>query len=72
MLSAIKNIAKTVLIVLLCPDLNPIERVWKLARKCCTHNEYFPTLDSIAHAVEHKFDEWAPGSEVHRKFCAIN
>jgi transposase len=54
------------------PDLNPIERVWKLTRKCCTHNEYFPTLKSIASAVEHKFNEWAPGSNALRKLCAIN
>lgn len=25
------------------PDLNPIERVWKLTRPLCTHNRYFPT-----------------------------
>ena len=54
------------------PDLNPIERVWKLTRKCCTHNVYFPTLESISNAVEHKFDEWAPGSNTLRKLCAIN
>jgi hypothetical protein len=24
------------------PELNPIERVWKLLRRLCTHNEYFP------------------------------
>ena len=23
------------------PDLNPIERVWKLTRRLCTHNTYF-------------------------------
>ena len=34
------------------PDLNPIERVWKLTRKCGTHNVYFPTLESISNAVE--------------------
>jgi transposase len=54
------------------PDLNPIERVWKLTRKCCTHNEYFPTLESIARVVERKFDEWAPGNDSLRKLCAIN
>jgi transposase len=54
------------------PDLNPIERVWKLTRKCCTHNQYFSTLESVCHAVEHKFNEWAPGSDALTKLCAIN
>jgi hypothetical protein len=27
------------------PDLNPIERVWKLTRRQCVHNRYFPLLD---------------------------
>jgi len=54
------------------PDLNPIERVWKLTRRCCTHNQYFPSLESITSAVENQFDEWGGGSEVHRKLCAIN
>ncbi len=31
------------------PDLNPIERVWKLARKLCTHNQYFPLLSDSRH-----------------------
>ena len=54
------------------PDLNPIERVWKLTRRCCTHNIYFPSLDSIANAVEAKFNDWSQGSNVLRKLCAIN
>lgn len=54
------------------PDLNPIERVWKLTRKCCTHNEYFSTLESIANVVETKFDEWAHGSNILTKLCAIS
>lgn len=54
------------------PDLNPIERVWKLTRKCCTHNVYFPTFESISSAVENKFNEWAPGSNMLRKLCAFN
>src|SRR3990172_4893871 len=26
------------------PDLNPVERVWKLTRYQCTHNRYFPEI----------------------------
>lgn len=53
------------------PDLNPIERVWKLTRRCCTHNVYFPTLESIADAVETTFDEWSCGSSTLNRLCAI-
>ena len=48
------------------PDLNPIERLWKLTRKLCLHNRYFPTLDDVIQSVESKFAEWASGSEVVR------
>lgn len=53
------------------PDLNPIERLWKLTRKLCLHNRYFPTLDDVVQSVESKFAEWTSGSEVVRKLCAI-
>ena len=53
------------------PDLNPIERLWKLARKLCLHNRYFPTLGDVVQSVESRFAEWASGSEVVRKLCAI-
>jgi transposase len=29
------------------PELNPIERLWKLKRRQCIHNRYFPTLDEV-------------------------
>ena len=34
------------------PDLNPIERVWKLTRRLCLHNRYFPALTGVIEAVE--------------------
>ena len=33
------------------PQLAPIERVWKLARRLATHNRYFQTLDQVLDAV---------------------
>jgi hypothetical protein len=39
------------------PDLNPIERVWKLTRKLCIHDQYFPTIEAVATAVETQFRE---------------
>lgn len=54
------------------PDLNNIERVWKLTRKLCTHNRYFATLDSIAETVFHQFDLWSQPNDTLRRLCAIN
>jgi transposase len=53
------------------PDLNPIERLWKLTRKLRLHNRYFPTLEDVVQSVESKFFEWTSGNEAVRKLCAI-
>jgi len=53
------------------PDMNPIERVWKLTRRQATHNRYFPTLDDTVAAVEQVFCEWDRGNETLRRLCAI-
>ncbi len=53
------------------PDLNPIERVWKLTRRLCTHNRYFSTLDEVITAVESQFALWKIGNETLRRLCAI-
>ena len=53
------------------PDLNPIERVWKLTRRLCLHDQYFPTLANVINAVEAEFNGWAHGSETLKKFCAL-
>jgi transposase len=54
------------------PELNPIERVWKLTRRACTHNRYFLSIDHIINAVEPHFDQWRQGSDILSKLCAIN
>jgi len=53
------------------PDLNPIERVWKLTRRLCLHNRYFPTLSDVIHSVESQFNVWTTGNDIIRKLCAI-
>src|SRR6266852_9282182 len=40
------------------PELNPIERVWKLTRRRCLHNRYFENLKDIISAVEMEFANW--------------
>jgi transposase len=54
------------------PELNPIERVWKLTRRLCLHNIYFPTLSDVITGVENQFKNWHSGNEILRKLCAIN
>ena len=53
------------------PELNPIERVWKLTRRLCLHNRYFGFLESVIEAVEYQFGQWAESSESLRRLCAI-
>ncbi len=53
------------------PDLNPIERLWKLTRRLCLHNRYFPTLENVIDSVESRFRKWKSGSHVIRRLCAI-
>jgi transposase len=53
------------------PDLNPIERVWKLTRRLAVHNRYFPSLESISDAIEPVFDKWVHSNKTLKKLCAI-
>lgn len=54
------------------PELNPVERVWKLTRKLCTHNRYFSTLEELIEVVFDKFESWYIPNETIRRLCAIN
>lgn len=53
------------------PELNPAERIWKLVRRLCTHNRYFPALEDVILSVETQFDQWVKGSEILHSLCAI-
>lgn len=53
------------------PELNPIERVWKLTRRKATHNQYFPTLPAIAERVEEVFEPWQTDNATLRRLCAV-
>jgi len=54
------------------PQLAPIERVWKLARRLATHNRYFATLEELLATVETCFDGWRRPNPVLRRLCGIN
>ena len=53
------------------PDLNPVERAWKLTRRSSTHNRHFATLDDLIATVESQFNEWAEPNDVLRRLCVI-
>jgi len=53
------------------PELNPIERVWKLVRRMCLHNCYFPDLELVSESVEKLFVGWGKSSDDLRRLCAI-
>lgn len=53
------------------PELNPIERVWKLTRRLCLHNRYFGKLEDVVQAVETEFESWTRRNGTLRRLCAI-
>jgi transposase len=53
------------------PELNPIERVWKLTRRLATHNRYFATLEELVQAVCERFEKWQRANQQLKKLCAI-
>ncbi|MBI4443549.1 MAG: IS630 family transposase [Acidobacteria bacterium] len=53
------------------PQLNPIKRVWKLTRRLCLHNRYFPQLEQVTLAVEAEFANWSKPNNTLRRLCAI-
>jgi transposase len=68
-----KNSAKIRLLFLppYSPDLNNIERVWKLTRRICTHNRYFSTIDQLLTVVNKQMKIWRKPNETLRKLCCI-
>ena len=53
------------------PELNPIERVWKLIRRCCLHNRYFPDLSNVIEALQPRLRDWSRPNATLRRLCAI-
>jgi hypothetical protein len=39
--------------------------VWKLTRKLCIHDQYFPTIAAVITVVETQFEKWANGNVTH-------
>lgn len=53
------------------PELNPIERVWKLTRRKRIHNQHFKTLEYLIDEVDKQFGEWSSPNQTLRRLCAI-
>jgi transposase len=53
------------------PELNPIERVWKLTRRLCIHDRYFPTMLDVIDSLESQFELWTKENQELRKLCVI-
>ena len=53
------------------PELNPIERVWKMVRKNCTHNQYFPSLECLVKSVKEQLNLWGKPNVILHKLCCI-
>ncbi|HCA80139.1 MAG TPA: IS630 family transposase [Bacteroidetes bacterium] len=54
------------------PELNPVERVWKLTRRLCTHNRYFPDLEDLIDVVSTQFEIWRKPNNTLYRLCACN
>src|SRR3989337_2349438 len=53
------------------PELNPIERVWRLTRRLATHNRYFSHLHDLENAVSRQMALWQKPNRVLHKLCCI-
>jgi transposase len=51
------------------PELNPIERVWKMIRKNCTHNQYFTSLECLVKNVKEQVNLWDTPNDIFHKLC---
>lgn len=52
------------------PELNPIERVWRITRRKVTHNRYFPSIESLEQALVNQFTQWEHHNEALNVLCA--
>lgn len=53
------------------PNLNPIERVWKLTRRLCTHNRYFASFEELKAVLSKQMDIWSTPNETLLRLCCV-
>ena len=54
------------------PNLNPIERVWRLTRRRVTHNRYFEDLEVLRESLDEFFFALKKPNIILRSLCAFN
>ncbi len=52
------------------PELNPVERVWRITRRQVTHNRYFPSVEDLRIALVSQFTKWEQPNRPLRALCA--
>lgn len=53
------------------PELNPIERVWKLIRRRCLHNQYFPRIEDVIVSLKPSLRTWARPNTTLQRLCGL-
>jgi len=71
LLRRVRKVLKLLYLPPYSPQLNTIERLWKLARRLATHNRYFATLEALIQAVSTQFRRWRRPNAVLRRLCCI-
>ncbi len=52
------------------PELNPVERVWRITRRIVTHNRYFASLEELRSSLMAQFALWNLPNSVLKVLCA--
>ena len=52
------------------PELNPVERVWRITRRIVTHNRYFASLDELRSSLTAQFAHWNLPNSILKVLCA--
>jgi transposase len=52
------------------PELNPVERVWRVTRRKVTHNRYFQSLEDLRIALISQFLKWEQPNHALKVLCA--
>ena len=53
------------------PDLNPIEQVWRIARREKTHNRYFPSKCVLKETMDNYFEGFSEPNEQLKSLCSF-
>jgi len=54
------------------PDFNPIEQVWRIARRENTHNVFFPDIQTLSSIIDKAFEAWSIPNNQLSKLCSFN